>query len=102
MCCLLSAIRCFGFISCTAWSRKRYSPVQSPSHAEHGKQRGLPRPGWAHDGDELPRGDLERDLPQDEEAAVALGDGLVEVLELDHSYLRATIGSTCAARRAGR
>src|SRR5207245_2523816 len=70
-------------------------------HAEHGEQRGLPRPGGAHDGDELASGDVERDLPQDEQAAVALGDGLVEVLELDHSYLNATMGSTRAARRAG-
>src|SRR2546430_7143780 len=31
MCCLLSAIRSLGFIWCTPWSRKRYSPVQSPS-----------------------------------------------------------------------
>src|SRR5437899_3861157 len=70
-------------------------------HAEHREQCGLPRPGWAHDGDELASGDVERDLPQDEQAAVALGDGLVEVLELDHSYLNATMGSTRAARRAG-
>src|SRR6266513_1712113 len=31
MCCLLSATRSLGFILCTTWSRKRYSPVQSPS-----------------------------------------------------------------------
>src|SRR5207253_3060906 len=31
MCCLLSATRSLGFILCTRWSRKRYSPVQSPS-----------------------------------------------------------------------
>src|SRR5439155_9013365 len=71
-------------------------------HAEHREQRGLPRPGWAHDGDELARGDLDGDLPQNEEAAVALGHALVEALELDHSDLRAVSGSSCAARRAGR
>src|SRR5207245_10532035 len=71
-------------------------------HAEHREQCGLPRPGWAHDGDELASGDVDRDLPQNEEAAVALGDGLVEVAQLDHSYLRATSGLSFAARRAGR
>src|SRR5437764_4200726 len=71
-------------------------------HAEHREQRGLPRPGWTHDRDELAGGDVDGDLPQQEQAAVPLGDGLVEVLELDHSDLRATIGSTRAARRAGR
>src|SRR5439155_19447056 len=75
-------------------------------HAEHGEQRGLPRPGWAHDGDELARGDVDRDLPQDEQAAVPLGDGLVEGAKGDHRgsgpYSRsATVGASLEARRAG-
>src|SRR5690349_16937432 len=102
MCCLLSATRSLGFIACTACSRKRYSGPVAIQHAEDREQSGLPRPGWAHDRDEFLRGDVERELAQDEQAAVALGDGLVEVVERDHSYLRATIGSTRAARRAGR
>src|SRR5438105_1333567 len=70
-------------------------------HAEHGEQGGLPRPGRPHDGNELAGGDVDRDLPQDEEATVPLGDGLVEVLELDHSARIASAGSTDDPFQAG-
>src|SRR5436190_1094474 len=75
-------------------------------HAEDGEQRGLPRPGWTHDRDELARGDVDRNLPQDEEPAVPLGDGLVEGAKGDHRgsgpYSRsATVGASLEARRAG-
>src|ERR1051325_11570272 len=71
-------------------------------HAEHRKQRGLAGAGGAHDRHELARCNGEGDLAQDVEPAVALGDGLLEVGELNHSDLKTTIGSTRAARRAGR
>src|SRR5439155_3696952 len=75
-------------------------------HAEDRQQGGLPRPGWTHDRDELARGDVDRDLPQDEEPAVPLGDGLVEGAKGDHRgsgpYSRsATVGASLEARRAG-
>ena len=73
-------------------------------HAENRKQGGLSRPRRTHDRDEFAFVDVEIDLAQNERLPALVGIGLFDITQANHtahSSLRASIGSTCAARSAG-
>src|SRR6185437_5293749 len=71
-------------------------------HAEDREQGRLARPRRPHDGDELTTMDVHGDLAEHKTLASGHGVALLDVPELDHSCLSATIGSTRVARSAGK